>query len=70
VLVWREGWRARSQAQSPGEVAFVQALLGEVNLADALVKGSAAEADFDFSAWLQAALQHAWLQGVRSTPQP
>lgn len=67
VLVWREGWQARSQAVSPGEAAFLQALLSEVNLADALVKGSAAEADFDFSAWLQAALRHAWLQSVRST---
>ncbi|MEO6278130.1 DNA-binding domain-containing protein [Roseateles sp.] len=70
MLVWREGWAARSQALSPGEAAFMRALLGEVNLADALVKGSGAHADFDFSTWLQAALQHAWLQGVRSTPHP
>lgn len=70
VLVWREGWAARSQAVSPGEAAFMQALLDEVNLADALVKGSGGQADFDFGTWLQAALQHAWLQGVRSTPQP
>jgi hypothetical protein len=50
----------------------MRALLDGEPLADALaqaaVKGSAAEADFDFSAWLQAALQNAWLQGVRSTP--
>jgi len=68
VLVWREGWAARSQVQSPGEAAFMQALLDEVNLADALMKGSGVQADFDFGAWLQAALQHAWLQGVRATP--
>jgi Putative DNA-binding domain len=68
VLVWREGWAAKSQARSPGEAVFVHALLDEVNLAEALMKGSAAEVDFDFGAWLQAALQHAWLQGVRSTP--
>jgi Putative DNA-binding domain len=70
VLVWRNGWRARSQALPPGEAAFMQALLSEANLAEALVKGLAGQADFDFGAWLQAALQHAWLQGVRSTPQP
>jgi len=70
VLVWRQGWAAKSQPLSPGEAAFVQALLSDVSLADALVKGSAAEVDFDFSTWLQAALQQAWLQGVRSTPQP
>ncbi|WP_457425789.1 HvfC/BufC family peptide modification chaperone [Roseateles sp. P5_E7] len=68
VLVWREGWAAKSQAQSPGEAAFMQALLDEVNLADALVQGLGAQADFDFGAWLQAALQHAWLQRVSATP--
>jgi hypothetical protein len=70
ILVWREGWRATSQAVSLAEAAFVRAVLDGVNLATALVKGSALETDFDFGAWLQAALQHAWLQGVRSTPQP
>ena len=68
VLVWREGWRARSQALPLGDAAFIRALLGEVNLAEALVKGSAAQADFDFAAWLQAALRNAWLQGVRFAP--
>lgn len=75
VLVWRDGWRGVSRALPQGEAAFVRALLDEVNLADALeaalaVKGSGAEADFDFGAWLQAALQNAWLQGVRPTPHP
>lgn len=68
LLVWREGWAATSQAVLPGEAAFVQALLDEMNLAEALVKGSGAQADFDFAAWLQAALRNAWLQAVRSTP--
>lgn len=72
LLVWREGWRAVSQAVCAADAAFVQALLDEVNLADALevaaVKGSEGQADFDFAAWLQAALRNAWLQGVRSTP--
>lgn len=75
VLVWRQGWRGRWQALPPGQAAFMRALLGGAALADALaaaVKGSGAEADrdgdFDFGGWLQAALQNAWLQAVRSTP--
>ncbi|KQW43578.1 MULTISPECIES: putative DNA-binding domain-containing protein [unclassified Roseateles] len=72
LLVWRAGWRAVSHDICAADAAFMQALLRGVNLADALqaaeVKGSGAEADFDFSAWLQAALRNAWLQGVRSTP--
>ena len=72
VLVWREGWRGRSQPITAGEAAFIEGVLAGVNLADALarseVKGSGAEADFDFVAWLQAALQHAWLWSVRSSP--
>jgi hypothetical protein len=68
VLVWRQGWRGAWQAVSSGEAQFMRALLDEVNLGEALVKGSSAEADFDFSAWLQASLQNAWLHGVRPTP--
>ncbi|MFG6431427.1 putative DNA-binding domain-containing protein [Roseateles sp. LYH14W] len=72
LLVWREAWQATSQALSAAEAVFMQALIDDMNLADALqateVKGSGAPADFDFSAWLQAALRNAWLQGVRSTP--
>lgn len=72
VLVSREGWRGEWRGISEAEAAFVRALLDGVNLAEALeaaaVKGSGAEADFDFAAWLQAALQHAWLQMVRPTP--
>jgi len=72
VLVWRHGWRGESQPLSAGEAAFFRAVLEGVNLADALeasqVKGFEAEPDFDFGAWLQAALHKAWLQGVRATP--
>lgn len=72
LLVWRAGWQATSQALSAVDAAFMQSVLDGANLADALhaaeVKGSGAEIDFDFSAWLQAALRNAWLQGVRSTP--
>ncbi|MGM9480401.1 HvfC/BufC family peptide modification chaperone [Roseateles sp. NT4] len=72
VLVWRQGWRGQSQALADLDAVFVRAVLDGVNLAEALeaaaVKGSGAETDFDFAAWLQAALQNAWLQGVRATP--
>lgn len=70
VLVWRQGWRGMSQPLSAAEAAFMQALLDEVNLGDALVKGSALERDFDFGAWLQAALRNAWLQAARPAPNP
>lgn len=72
VLVWRSQWRGQWQALSAGEAAFFAAVIEGVNLAEALshaeVKGSGAEADFDFATWLQAALQNAWLQAVRPTP--
>ena len=72
LLVWRQGWRGESARIKPAEAAFMQALLDDVNLADALsaveVKGSSLEPDFDFGTWLQAALQNAWLQGVRAEP--
>ncbi len=72
VLVWRQGWRGQWQAVPAAEALFVQALLYGADLAAALevaaVKGSGGETDFDFTAWLQAALRNAWLQGVRSTP--
>jgi hypothetical protein len=74
VLVWRRGWRGEWLALAAAEAAFFAALLRGVTLAEALqasqVKGSASEADFDFGAWLQAALQNAWLLGVRTTANP
>ncbi|PTT78286.1 hypothetical protein DBR42_23880 [Pelomonas sp. HMWF004] len=72
VLVWRQGWQAVSQPVSAADASFMAAVLGGQSLADALstaaVKGSDAEADFDFGAWLQAALQNAWLLAVRPAP--
>lgn len=73
VLVWRDGWRGVSQPLPAPDAAFMRALLDGANLAAALefaadVKGPGAETDFDFGAWLQAALRKAWLQAVRSTP--
>jgi hypothetical protein len=73
VLVWREGWRGESQPLPDADAAFMRALLAGTNLAEAIdaamsVKGSDAEADFDFGAWLQAALRKAWLREVRVAP--
>lgn len=72
VLVWRAGWRGMSKPVSEAEAVFIETVLAERTLAEALaaaeVKGSGASADFDFSAWLQAALQNAWLHAVRATP--
>lgn len=73
VLVWRDGWRGVSQPLPAPDAAFMRALLDGANLAAALefaadVKGPGAETDFDFGAWLQAALRKAWLQAVRLTP--
>ena len=73
MLVWRQGWRGQSQLVSVAEAVFVRAVLGGVDVAAALeaaaaVKGSGAPDDFDFGAWLQAALTNAWLQGVRTAP--
>lgn len=67
VVVWRQGWRGAWLAVT-AQAAFMQALLDGVNLDAALMKGSGPETDFDFAAWLQAALQNAWLQAVRSSP--
>lgn len=72
VLVWRSRWRGEWQALSAAEAAFFDAVMSGADLGSALkraaVKGSGAEADFDFGAWLQAALHNAWLQAVRATP--
>ena len=57
-LVWRQGWRAQSAPLTTAEAAWMQALLDGFDMARAL---SLAGHEFDFSAWLQAALRSAWL---------
>ena len=75
ALVWRQGWRGEWQPLSGAEAAFMRALLDGLPLdaaleaaSEAAMKGSGAETDFDFGAWLQAALQKAWLRAARSAP--
>lgn len=73
TLVWREGWRGRWQALAGAEAAFIAALLAGDDLASALQAAqdsqhAAAGQGFDFSAWLQAALRHGWLQRAALIP--
>lgn len=57
-LVWRKGWRAHSAPLTGAEAALMQALLDGLDLDRAL---ALAGSEFDFSAWLQAALRETWL---------
>jgi len=64
VLVWRKGWQAEFDALAAGDAALMQALMRGLSLAQALDMALAADADFDFTAWLQAALRETWLQAA------
>ena len=61
VCVSRAGWRAAVHRVSAHEVAFMLTLLRGASLAAAL---EAAGAGFDFGAWLQRAIEAAWLKGA------
>jgi hypothetical protein len=61
ALVARLGWRATVRALPAGEARFTQAVLNNRSLGDALVD---AGDDFDFEAWLIAALQQQRLAAV------
>jgi len=63
-LVWRQGWRAASRTLADGEAALLLALLQGRSLDSGLSEAVAADPAFDFSAWLQIALQEAWLQSA------
>lgn len=65
-LVWRREWRARERALAPGEAAFFEALLAGRDLDSSLRQALGAQADFDFTAWLQQALAEEWLWTVLS----
>ena len=57
----REGWVVRVAAVPAAEKAFSRAVLQTQPLGAAL---EAADADFDFAAWLVQALRRGWLAGV------
>jgi len=63
-LVWRLGWRAASRALSEGEAALLRALLQGRSLDAGLSEAMSSDPAFDFSSWLQIALQEAWLQAA------
>ncbi len=61
VVVSREGWHGVVHRADARPLAFMQALLDEADLAQAL---DLAGADFDFTAWLAEALRCHWLKGI------
>lgn len=64
VVIWRHAWRATGLRLSAGDEQLMQRLQQGGSLEQALQAALAADESFDFSAWLQAALQHAWLQAA------
>ncbi|MCV2368805.1 DNA-binding domain-containing protein [Roseateles oligotrophus] len=64
VVMARKAWRAEGFCLPLGASALMDALLGGANLDQAVQQAFVAEADFDFSAWLQSALLNGWLQGA------
>jgi hypothetical protein len=60
LLVWRREWRAEACVLDPGAHDFMRSVLAGADLQQAL-DGAA---EFDFSAWLPAALSQGWLSGV------
>jgi Putative DNA-binding domain len=61
ALVVRHGWRGVVETLSAADARWTESLLAGANLADALEH---AGEGFDFAAWLQAAIRHAWMKGV------
>ena len=71
--VWRRGWRAQVLALGPADAAFNAALLAGSTLGAALDAAfdtafdtafDAGAGDFDFGAWLTAAVRQGWLAEV------
>lgn len=68
MLVWRRDWRATSRAIDATTAALMRALQGGRTLATALDAANVLDADFDFAAWLQAALGEGWLEAAFAIP--
>jgi Putative DNA-binding domain len=62
ALVWRPGWQVAVRPWSRDEARFAAGLMAGMSLSEAL---ACAPADFDFEAWLIAALQARWLRAWR-----
>ncbi|MHB1991087.1 HvfC/BufC family peptide modification chaperone [Metallibacterium scheffleri] len=61
LWVWREDMQAQCRELSTAEADWLQALRAGGRLDQAL---EAAAEDFDVGAWLQAAVQHGWIDGI------
>lgn len=64
ALVWRQGLRPRLAACSVAEAVLLQALLAGQSVLAGLDAALAAEAQFDFSAWLSAAVARGQVLGA------
>lgn len=64
ALVWRQGLRPNVAACTPAQAALLHALLHGQSLLAALDAALAAEADFDFTLWLNRAVPQGLVLGV------
>ncbi|MDC8784463.1 HvfC/BufC family peptide modification chaperone [Roseateles koreensis] len=64
VLVWRCAWQARCAELDAGSFSFMAAIQAGQSLHHALLMALEDAPDFDFSQYLQRALQDGWLQSV------
>lgn len=64
LVMARKAWAAQAHVLPEGAWALMSSLLEGLDLDQALQQAFAQQADFDFSAWLQAALLNGWLLGA------
>ncbi len=68
LVIARKAWSAQVHCLQPGDWALMKALSDAADLEQALQQAFALRSDFDFSAWLQAALLNGWLLGAAHRP--
>ncbi|WP_263535435.1 DNA-binding domain-containing protein [Paucibacter sp. TC2R-5] len=66
LVMARKAWVSQVHAVQPGDWALMSRLLEGADLDQALQQAFAMQAEFDFSAWLQAALLKGWLWGLEA----
>jgi hypothetical protein len=66
LWIWRADMQAQCRELSASEADWLRTLATGACLERAL---DAVAADFDIAAWLQAAVQHGWIDGVRPWPE-
>jgi len=70
VLLWRPFWRVEAQVLSVAEAAFTRTLLQACSLEQALEAAQTAGSCFDFTVWMQQALERNCLSSVRLLARP